>query len=85
MARILTGAIALALVGGALFFFFILPARVDASLNKVAPHEPYEISEGAKTFHASLRLADLHDDALLWDRRGDILSMEESLRRHGRR
>ena len=57
----------LAVVGGAVFFL-VVPGRVDRSLNKVAPHTPYEIGAEAAALHATLRLADLHDDALLWDR-----------------
>ncbi len=49
-------------------FFFVVPARVDASLNKVIPHDPYPVSDAATSLHSTLRLADLHDDALLWDR-----------------
>lgn len=57
----------IALIGGAIFFF-VVPGRVDRSLNKVVPHTPYEISDEARSLHGGLRLADLHDDALLWDR-----------------
>jgi len=53
---------------GASVLFFIVPERVDQSLNKIVPHKPYEISAESKALHQSLRLADLHDDALLWDR-----------------
>lgn len=49
-------------------FFGVLPERVDRSLNKIAPHAPFQISAETRTLHASLRLADLHDDALLWGR-----------------
>ncbi len=49
-------------------FFFVVPKRVDRSLNKIVPHAPFVISDEARALHASLRLADLHDDALLWDR-----------------
>lgn len=62
----LTAALLVALAAGV--FFFVVPGRVDRSLNKIAPHAPYEISDAGKALHASLRLADLHDDALLWDR-----------------
>lgn len=66
--RIASIVIAAAAVIAAGVFFFIVPAHVDRSLNKVVPHEPYEISDAAKALHETLRLADLHDDALLWDR-----------------
>lgn len=53
---------------GAAIFFLIVPKRVDRSLNQIIPHAPYQISDEARALHAGLRLADLHDDALLWDR-----------------
>lgn len=52
----------------AAIFFFIVPGKVDRSLNRIVPHASFEISDEAKALHATLRLADLHDDALLWDR-----------------
>lgn len=76
MARIIGLALAAALTAGALVFFFALPARIDRSMNQIAPHAPYEIGAEAKALHATLRLADLHDDALLWDR--------DFLKRNGR-
>jgi microsomal dipeptidase-like Zn-dependent dipeptidase len=68
MTKFVAGLIALALSIGAVVFFFIVPARVDRSLNRVVPHEPFEIGDEARLLHGQLRLADLHDDALLWDR-----------------
>lgn len=68
MLRVTGIALALAALIGAAIFFFIVPKRVDRSLNKIVPHAPYEVSEEAKALHETLRLADLHDDALLWDR-----------------
>ncbi len=68
MARLVGLGLAAALIAGALVFFFILPARIDRSMNQIVPHAPYEVGAEAKTLHATLRLADLHDDALLWDR-----------------
>lgn len=61
---------------GAGFFFFILPARVDADLNRVVPHAPYPVGAAASELHGGLRLADLHADALLWSR--------NPLKRHAR-
>ncbi|MEK7266342.1 MAG: dipeptidase [Pseudomonadota bacterium] len=68
MIRVIGGVAAIIAVIGAAVFFFVVPGRVDRSLNKIVPHAPYEISDEAKALHAILRLADLHDDALLWDR-----------------
>lgn len=68
MARIIAGSLALAIATAALIFFFVVPARVDASMNKVAAHEPYAVSREAEALHSGLMLADLHNDVLLWDR-----------------
>ena len=76
MARMIGLALAAALIAGLLVFFFVLPARIDRSMNQIVPHAPYEIGAEAKALHATLRLADLHDDALLWDR--------DFLKRNGR-
>jgi microsomal dipeptidase-like Zn-dependent dipeptidase len=70
MGKIGLGLLATIAVGAAVFFFYV-PARIDGSMNKVAPHEPYLVSDAAKALHARLRVADLHDDMLLWDR--DVL------------
>ena len=68
MAKAILWLSGVALLVAAAFFFLVAPKRVDASLNKIVPHEAYVVSEEAKALHATLRLADLHDDALLWDR-----------------
>lgn len=56
----------LALAAGA--FFFVIPKRVDAGMNKIVAHAPLAVSDEAAALHATLRVADLHNDALLWDR-----------------
>lgn len=62
------GVIALLAAAGAGYFFSIAPARVDAQLNAVIAHDPYKVSEEARALHASLVVADLHADTLLWMR-----------------
>ena len=57
----------LILVGTALFFW-LMPARIEASLNRIVPHSPYEISATAQALHETLSVADLHTDSLLWQR-----------------
>ncbi len=75
--RNLIGAgIALVVLAAFALFFFIIPARVDASLNQVVPHEPYPIGAQARTLHESMQIADLHADTLLW--------MRDPIRRHKR-
>jgi len=58
----------LGLVLAIIFFFKILPKKADAGMNVVLDHKPYTISARAKTLHASMRVADLHADTLLWKR-----------------
>ena len=47
------------------------PGMIEASLNKVDPHAPYVPGPEAKALHATLDMADLHADTLLWGR--DVL------------
>lgn len=58
----------LVLIGAGIFFFKILPEKVDNEANVVLAHTPYKISDRAQSLHASLRVADLHADTLLWKR-----------------
>jgi len=58
----------LLLIAAAIYVFGILVPQTDAKMNPVAPHEPYPVSEAAKTLHANLFVADLHSDSLLWRR-----------------
>ena len=44
------------------------PALLENSLNKVVDHEPYPVGDRARELHASLSVADLHADTLLWSR-----------------
>ena len=56
----------------------VLPRVVDANMNRVErPTTPVRISEAARALHARLRIADLHDDLLLW-------SLRDPLERHDR-
>lgn len=48
------------------------PPVIEAGLNKVTPHATYKIAASTKALHASLNLADLHADTLLWAR--DVLA-----------
>lgn len=49
---------------------------VDNSRNVVVEHEPYSISTDAQAMHDRLRVADLHNDVLLWGRN---ISQESSI------
>lgn len=58
--------VALCLTAGC--FFFVAPAVVEMMRNRVAGAEGATPSEAARELHATLRVADLHADSLLWDR-----------------
>lgn len=45
-----------------------LPQVIDAQMNSVANPPPYTASASAQKLHQGLFVADLHDDALLWER-----------------
>jgi len=66
------------IVGIVMFLLIVLvagliagPGMIEANLNKVDPHAPYVTSPEAKALHATLDMADLHADTLLWGR--DVL------------
>lgn len=48
--------------------FFTLPTLLDRQMNSVASPAPYPAGDKAKQLHQRLFVADLHDDALLWQR-----------------
>lgn len=52
---------------------WILPARIEAGLNIILPHDPYVVSDRARELHNTLFIADLHSDSLLWKR--DLLEL----------
>ena len=65
--RVVVGFVALVLLFGALFFGY--GARyVDAKMNAVLHRPPYAVGPAALALHATLRVADMHDDLLLWPR-----------------
>jgi microsomal dipeptidase-like Zn-dependent dipeptidase len=60
--------LALLLALGLGAFFFVVPTMVDADMNRTLQPGPYAVSEKAAALHKTLFVADLHDDALLWNR-----------------
>lgn len=66
--RTILSALLLLVAAAAAAFFFYIPKRVDSGLNKIVPHASQPVSAEASALHETLRLADLHNDALLWDR-----------------
>jgi microsomal dipeptidase-like Zn-dependent dipeptidase len=68
--------VSVVLLGTALSLFLIFaPPIADDRMNPVVPHEPYEISEEARALHATIPVADLHADSLLWNR--DLLKRND--------
>lgn len=61
-------ALAVLAVLGAAVFFLVLPSLVDARMNPTRHAGPYSASAQAAALHKTLFVADLHDDALLWNR-----------------
>lgn len=61
-------AVAVLLAVAAGVFFWVVPAVVDARMNVTQHPGPYAVSDQAAALHTSLFVADLHDDALLWNR-----------------
>jgi len=52
----------------ALGFFFVVPKYVAGSMNTLDPNAAIPVGARAESLHATLRVADLHNDLLLWDR-----------------
>ncbi len=73
MRKLLLILLILVLVGAGIFF--TLPTLLDRQMNGVATPAPYPASDKAEKLHQTLFVADLHDDALLWQR--------DLLERHG--
>ena len=63
--RLLVVPIALGLAAAV---FFTLPGVLDRRMNSVESPAPYPASQAATRLHGTLFIADLHDDALLWER-----------------
>ncbi len=61
-------ALATLIAVGAYIFYGVLPQRFDRTHNVVLEHAPYAVSERARTLHATIPVADLHADTLLWRR-----------------
>src|SRR4051812_7972056 len=66
MRKWLWGVLALLLIG-VLGFFVLAPGIVERSMNKVVP-VALKITPRARALHATLQVADMHADSLLWKR-----------------
>ncbi|MES3032379.1 MAG: dipeptidase [Gemmatimonadota bacterium] len=69
--RIVTTLVALLAVA-LLAAFLVLPGMVDRRMNTVADAPHVTVSDSARALHATLTIADLHADQLLWSR--DLLA-----------
>lgn len=56
-----------------LAFFTLAPALVERSMNKVIPTTLPTVTPETRQFHATLHIADMHGDTLLWKR--DLLAL----------
>jgi microsomal dipeptidase-like Zn-dependent dipeptidase len=72
MKRKLPFVLLLLAVLGALAFFKVAPAVAEWLFNGTRVRGPYHASERAQALHATLLVADMHADTLLWDR--DVLA-----------
>jgi len=68
MAKWIAAAAGFIVVAAGVVFFIVAPVKADADNNRVVAQAPHEISPEAAALHASLRIADLHADTLLWMR-----------------
>jgi microsomal dipeptidase-like Zn-dependent dipeptidase len=64
--KLILGSLALLVVGAGVFFN--VPTLVDGRMNTVIHPAPYAAGDAAAALHKTLFVADLHDDALLWNR-----------------
>lgn len=68
MVKWIAAAAGFIVVAAGAVFFIVAPIKADADNNRVAAESPIEVSPEAAALHASLRIADLHADTLLWMR-----------------
>jgi membrane dipeptidase len=65
--RILWGLLIVVLLGAVGFFGFA-PAIVESSMNKVEPTTLPKVTAETRALHATLQIADMHADTLMWRR-----------------
>lgn len=68
MKRKIAWGVVIVLLAALLLFFTFAPARVESGMNKVVPTTMPQVQDSTRTLHASLQIADLHGDTLLWSR-----------------
>lgn len=66
--KIILSILGLLILGFLVFFFGFAAPIVERSLNHVIVQPPYTVSDRARELHQKLFVADMHADALLWNR-----------------
>jgi len=66
--KIVAALLLIAIVGFLIFLFGFAAKYTERTLNPVMNNPPYAVSERAAALHAKLFVADMHCDALLWNR-----------------
>ncbi len=72
--RIGVALVAVAAIGLAVRFFLVAPGRIERSLNRIVP-VALNVTPAALTLQATLDVADMHADSLLWKR--DLLARSD--------
>ncbi|MEG3181113.1 dipeptidase [Sphingomonas sp. LT1P40] len=67
MKKYLLWTLALIVIGAAAFFI-LAPGIVERDMNKVVPTTLPPVTAETRRLHASLKIADMHEDTLLWSR-----------------
>ena len=67
LGRIVKAVVVLVILS-AIAAFTLLPGMVDKRMNTVVPAAHVTVSDSAKALHATLTIADMHADQLLWSR-----------------
>ncbi|HEV7289090.1 dipeptidase [Sphingomonas sp.] len=67
MKKWLWGALALIAVAGAAFLI-LAPGMIERGMNNVAATKLPTVTDSTRKLHATLQIADLHEDTLLWKR-----------------
>src|SRR6202000_2527780 len=65
--RIALAVVVVVLLGRAIWFFMVTPGRIERGQNKVVAIAS-EVPPAAQDLHATLDVADMHADSLLWKR-----------------
>lgn len=66
--KIAAVALVVLVLGFAVFFFVFAASITERTLNPIMSRPPYQVSERARKLHDTLFVADMHADALLWNR-----------------